>query len=142
MKTRANIKGLVWGGLLVGTCLTVGCAKLSGGDHSVANAKSKPAAPEAHQVQTGTAAVSDPATLLSYKTGVARDKVEQILAIYQVNAKTADSGRDIYKIALFASEKTGVPTSQVGSVILGYKAMGGDETLTASSGAKTEQKKG
>ncbi|MBI5440444.1 MAG: hypothetical protein HY900_04450 [Deltaproteobacteria bacterium] len=128
MHSHTKTGAIVWGALVLGILSAAGCAKLSPVDSkgpAVASAVNKPAAERA------TAEASDPATLLAFKTGVARDKVEQILSIYETNAQASESGRDIYKIALFASERTGLPTSQVGSVILSYKALVGDGAVKA-----------
>ena len=145
MQPRNNMERLILAGLVLGICLSVGCAKRSSVETSAPPATERfverAATPEEQHGSAPAPALPDPATLLSYKTGVPRDKVEQILAIYKANAKPDDRGRDIFKLAVFASEKTGLTPSQVGSVILGFKALGGD-SVSATEETQGEPKKG
>jgi hypothetical protein len=127
---------LIAGGLVLGALLAAACAKLGPLDFGGTEASPSSAAVKTEAPLPAKPEGSDPATILAYKTGVDRAKVEQILSIYRTSAREEDSGRDIYKIALFAGEKTGLPTAQVGSVILSYKALVGTSSTASAPSQK------
>lgn len=121
---------------LLGACC-MGCGK--GAEQAPQAAASSPAAaPHA----AGSAEEADPVTRLALKYGLPADKVAAILAIYEKNAGGADSGRDVYNIALLGSRATGVPTDEVGSVILAYRSLADGGVLKAAATPKTEAPKG
>ena len=62
-------------------------------------------------------------TRVSYKTGVAPDKVKTILDLYRRFSAPDNSGQDLRDIAVLGSEHTGLTADEVSSVILDYKAL-------------------
>lgn len=141
MKTFKSLQTVLGAGLLVAGCLSLGCAR------SAERAAQAPvSAPAATNVPAAAATAApedtDPITRVAYKTGVARDKVEKILEIYAKYSEKDASGRDIYNIALAGSRGTGVPTDEVGSVILSYRSLFENGVIEASKPAKNEVPKG
>lgn len=137
MKTFKSLQMVFGAGVLVVACLSMGCAKNS------ERAAQAPPPPPAATTDPAAASVepddnADPITRVAYKTGVSRDDVKKILDIYAKYSEKDDSGRDIYNIALAGSRGTGVPTAEVGSVILSYRALFENGITQASKPVKSD----
>jgi hypothetical protein len=127
----------VWVGVLLSSLVAAGCEKAAGlGPVPPSASRAETAALPSLEAPTEKPGAADPATVISFKTDVPRDKVEQILSIYAANQGSDVNGSDLYRIALFASQHTSIPTDKVGAVILSYKAAYGNAGFTAAKDTK------
>ncbi|MBI5017809.1 MAG: hypothetical protein HZB55_20245 [Deltaproteobacteria bacterium] len=143
MKLRKHQNTALCASLLVAGTLTVGCMKTSTREAQAPATPAPVVAARTEQPAAGGARDdTDPVTRIAYKTSVPRDKVQEILDLYVMSSKANGSGRDVYNIALLASQRTGIPTEDVGSVILAYRSLFESTAIQASQPAKPEAPKG